>query len=220
MESAVQAIIDGNGEFPATSEIIRTIGFSWSYPSLDELLDRYVQEHASMLEGLKQYVASTRAESIMPTARRISEALNIRLDEVVAAIQNLGSWGPAAALSGEGTRGATMLVSDADVGAATESLEVVRQVDVDELSEQASRGELARLSANQRILAAVILIAAIFPALPPERDRPSWRTRGWLRLSRLSWSFLSVRTRCRLARKFIESAFMLPRGWASMRCSR
>jgi hypothetical protein len=118
----------------------------------------------------------------MPAARRISEALNVRLDEVLAAIQKLGPWVPAAALSGEGTLtigapaagatakapGATVLVTSADVGAATESLEVVRQVDADELSEQASRGGLARLSANQRILAAVILIAAIFPALPPE----------------------------------------------------
>jgi hypothetical protein len=59
-------------------------------------------------------------------------------------------------------------VTHADVGAATENLEVVRQIDVHELSAQASRGGLARLSANQRILAAVILITAIFPALPPE----------------------------------------------------
>jgi hypothetical protein len=59
-------------------------------------------------------------------------------------------------------------VTDADVGAATDSLEVARQIDVDELSAQTSRGGLARLSPNQRILVAVILIAAIFPALPPE----------------------------------------------------
>ena len=45
---------------------------------------------------------------------------------------------------------------------------MVRQIDVDELSAQAPRGGLAKLSANQRILAAVILIAVIFPALPPE----------------------------------------------------
>ncbi|HEX6521117.1 MAG TPA: hypothetical protein VF070_14090 [Streptosporangiaceae bacterium] len=182
MESVVQAIIDGNGELPATSEITRTIGFSWGYPTLDELLDRYVQEHASMLEGLKQYVASTRAESIMPAAQRISEALNVRLDEVLAAIQKLGPWVPAASLAGEGTltigapvavaiakaSGPTVLVTDADAGAATENLEVVRQIDADELSAQASRGGLAKLSANQRILVAVILITAIFQALPPE----------------------------------------------------
>jgi hypothetical protein len=63
---------------------------------------------------------------------------------------------------------ATVLVTNADVGAATESLEVVRQIDVDELSEQASRGGLARLRANQRILVAVILITVVFYALPPE----------------------------------------------------
>jgi hypothetical protein len=182
MESAVQAIIDGNGELAATSEITRTIGFSWGYPSLDELLDRYAEEQAYALERLKQYIASMWGEGVMPAAQRISEALNVRLDEVLAAIQKLGPWVPAAALSGEGTLtigapaagatakapGATVLVTSADVGTATESLEVVRQIDADELSEQASRGGLARLSANQRILAAVILIAAIFPALPPE----------------------------------------------------
>ena len=182
MESAVQVIVDGNGELPATSEITRTIGFSGGYASLDELLDRYAQEHAYMLKQLKQYVASTQGEGAMSAAQRISEALNIGLDEVLAAIKNLGPWGPAATLAGEGTvtigapaagvtakaPGATVLVADADVGAATESLEVVRQIDVDELSAQASRGGLGRLSPNQRILVAVILIAAIFPALPPE----------------------------------------------------
>jgi hypothetical protein len=182
MESTIQAIGEGNGELSATSEIIRTIGFSWGYPSLDELLDRYLQEHARMLQQLKQYVASTEGEGVMLAAQRISEALNVGLGEVVAAIQNLGPWSPAAALAGEGSLtigapvaaatatapGATVLVSDADVGAAAENIEVVRRIDADELSAQASRGGLARLSANQRILVAVILITAIFPALPPE----------------------------------------------------
>jgi len=182
MDNAVQAIADDNGELSATSEITRTIGFSWGYPTLDELLDRYAQEHASMLEQLKQYIASTQQESIMPAAQRISEALNVRLDEVLAAIQKLGPWAPAAILVGEGTLtigapaaaatakalGATVLVTDADVGAAAESLEVLRQIDAEELSAQASRGGLARLSANQRIFIAAILITAIFSALPPQ----------------------------------------------------
>jgi hypothetical protein len=61
-----------------------------------------------------------------------------------------------------------VLVTSEDVGAGTETLEVVRQIDADELSEQASRGGLARLNANQRIVVAVILITAVFSALPPE----------------------------------------------------
>jgi hypothetical protein len=56
-----------------------------------------------MLKQLKQYVASTQGEGAMPAAQRISEALKIGLDEVLAAIQNLGPWGPAATLAGEGT---------------------------------------------------------------------------------------------------------------------
>jgi hypothetical protein len=182
MENAVQAIADGNGELPATSEITRTIGFSWGYPTLDELLDRYSQEHASMLEQLKQYIANTKRESIMPAAQRISEALNIRLDEVLVAIQNLGPWAPAATLVGEGTLtvgapaagitattpGAMVPVTHTDAGAATDDLKVARQIDAEELSAQASRGGLAKLSANQRIFIAAILITAIFLALPPE----------------------------------------------------
>ena len=62
-------------------------------------------------------------------------------------------------------------VASADTGATAESLGVVRQGDVDDLSDQASRGGLARLSANQRILLAVILIAAVFPVLLPEGSR-------------------------------------------------
>jgi hypothetical protein len=141
-----------------------------------------VQEHKRELEQLKRYVADTEGDGAMPAAQRISEALNIGLDEVLAALQKVGSWVPAATLSGEGTLtvsvpaavavgrapAPTVLVTSADAGAATEGLEVVRQIDVNELSEQASRGGLARLSANQRILVAVILIAAVFPALPPE----------------------------------------------------
>lgn len=182
IEDAVQAIADANGELPTTSEIIRTIGFSWGYPSLDDLLDHYVQEHKRELEQLKRYVADPERDGAMSAAQRISEALDIGLDEVLAALQKVGSWVPAATLSGEGTltvgvpaavavAGApapTVLVTSADAGTATEGLQVVRQIDVNELSEQASRGGLARLSANQRILVAVILIAAVFPALPPE----------------------------------------------------
>jgi hypothetical protein len=200
MEHAVQAIADANGELPATSEITRTIGFGWKYPSLDELLDRYAQEHTRDLDQLKQYVASAEGEGVMSAARRISEALNIGLDEVLAAIQKLGSRAPAASLSGSGTLTAgapfaaaatlsghgtltagapaavatamapqpTVRVTSADAVAAADGPGAVRQIDVDELSEQASRGGLARLNANQRILIAVILIAAVFPALPPE----------------------------------------------------
>jgi hypothetical protein len=185
IENAVQAIVDANGELPATSEITRTIGFSWGFPSLDELLNSYAQEHIHELEQLGRFVASAEGGGVMPAARRISEALNVGLDEVLAAIQKLGQWGPAVALSGEGTLtvgvpaavavarapAPTVLVTSADVGAATEGLEVVRQIDVNELSEQASRGGLARLTANQRILVAVILIAAVFPALPPEAQK-------------------------------------------------
>jgi hypothetical protein len=132
--------------------------------------------------ALKQYIANAAGEGAISAAQRLSEALDVGLNEVLEAVQRLGLWKPAAVLAGQGSVTAggpvaggavvaaegTVTVFSADVAAATESLTVVRQVDVDELSTRASRGGLARLSANQRILAAVILIAAIFPVLPPE----------------------------------------------------
>ncbi len=132
------------------------------------------------------------AKALCRPAQRLSEAVGIGLDEILAAVQKLGPWEAGAIRAGEGslTIGApaagvavaapagTVIVS-ADTGAAAESLGVARQGDVDGLSDQASRGGLAaRLSANQRILLAVILIAAVFPVLPPEAQM----TRGWLQL--------------------------------------
>ncbi len=61
MESAVQAIADANGELPTTSDITRTIGFSWGYPSLDDLLDRYAQEYEHIL---KQPVSSLPVQEV------------------------------------------------------------------------------------------------------------------------------------------------------------
>ena len=61
MESAVQAIADANGELPTTSDITRTIGFSWGYPSLDDLLDRYAQEYEHIL---KQPVSSSPVQEV------------------------------------------------------------------------------------------------------------------------------------------------------------
>ena len=68
--------------------------------------------------------------------------------------------------------GTGRVVALADAGAGTDSLTVVRHADVEKLTERASRGELpARLSANQRILVSIILIAAIYPVLSRELQR-------------------------------------------------
>lgn len=197
MEGTVRAIADANGELPATSDVTRTIGFSWGLPSIDELLDRYTQEHRREMERLRQYVTGAWGDDAGPAAQRIREALKVKWDEVkdevVAAVQNAsttltgegtltvgGSWGPAATLSGAGTLtasatianaaatalDATVLVSDEDHGYGTDLEDL--KIDVKELSERVSRGGLARLNANQRILVATILITAIVQALPPE----------------------------------------------------
>ncbi|MGO9293675.1 MAG: hypothetical protein ACLP52_07310 [Streptosporangiaceae bacterium] len=123
---------------------------------------------------VRQYIAHGASEGAMAAAQRISEAVGIGLDEVLAAVQKAG-----ATLAGEGslTIGATVttpagvVIVSADTAAATDGLGVVRRVDVDHLSAQASPSGLARLSANQWILLAVILIAAIFPVLTPDAQK-------------------------------------------------
>jgi hypothetical protein len=134
---------------------------------------------------IREYIANGAAEGAMSAAQRLSEAIGVGLDEVLAAVQRLGPWEPTANLAGEGSLTAggsvripamavagTVFVSDADAGSAAEGFSVVRQADVEKLSAQASRGGLlARLSANQRILVAVVLIAAVYPVLPPELQK-------------------------------------------------
>ena len=132
------------------------------------------------------------AKALCRPAQRLSEAVGIGLDEILAAVQKLGPWEAGATLVGEGRspsappqqvsqwrRPREQLSCPRTRGAAAQSLGVVRPGDVDGLSDQASRGDLAaRLSANQRILLAVILIVAVCPVLPPEAQM----TRGWLQL--------------------------------------
>jgi hypothetical protein len=196
LEGTVRAIADANGELPATSDITSTIGFSWGLPSIDELLDRYTQEHKREMERLRQYVTGAWGDDAGPAAERIREALKVKFDEirdeVVAAVQNAsatltgegtltagGSWGPPATLSGAGTLtavatatavgtafNATVLVTDEDHGYGTDHEDL--KIDANVLSERVSRGGLARLNPNQRILVATILITAILQALPPE----------------------------------------------------
>jgi hypothetical protein len=102
---------------------------------------------------VRQYIAHGASEGAMSAAQRISEAVGVGLDEVLAAVQKLGSWEAGAPLAGEGslTVGATVttpagvVIVSADTAAATDGLGVVRRVDVDHLSAQASPSGLARL---------------------------------------------------------------------------
>jgi hypothetical protein len=111
----------------------------------------------------------------------------VGLSEVLAAV----SHEAAATLSGRGTltgsgtvtvelataevavaahAGEVIISYPADTGSAADSLSVVRQADVEKLSSEAARGKLPAVlqNANHRILVAVILLAAIYPVLPPE----------------------------------------------------
>lgn len=131
---------------------------------------------------VKQYIASGAAEGAVAAARRLSEALGVGLNEVLDAVQSFGSWesgatlvaqtsvtvgGPAARVAVGGFAGVVTATGTVNGSPGPGSPTVIRQHDVDEVTTQAFRGGLARLSANQRVLIAVILIAAIFLMLPP-----------------------------------------------------
>lgn len=63
-----------------------------------------------------------------------------------------------------------VFVYSAEKGRGAERMTVVRQADVDKLGDEASRGKMPAVlqSANHRILIAVVLLAAVYPVLPPE----------------------------------------------------
>ena len=139
-------------------------------PSPDEPIER----------SLRDYIANGAAEGAISAAERLIEAVGVGLADVLTAVQALRSSDPATAITGVGSvslsklaiAGTGRVVALADAGAGTDSLTVVRQPDVEALSAQASRGvSPARLSGNQWILVAVILIAAIYPMLSPELQK-------------------------------------------------
>lgn len=135
-----------------------------------------------MERSIKDYIANGAAEGAMAAAQRITAAAGVGLNEVLAAVQNaeVYSAGPAgtatvtvelppaqvviAAPAGE------VFVYSADEGHATEGISVVRQAEVEKLSSEASGGKLPAVlqNANRRILIAVVLLAAVYPVLPPE----------------------------------------------------
>lgn len=118
----------------------------------------------------------------MAAAQKLSNALGIGLDEVLAAVR--GADEPAAASAAERSATAypsaatghgsapTATVVSRDYAAAVEGLAVIRPADVDEVTRQVSRDGLVRLNVNQRIVVAAVLIGAVFSMLPHEvRER-------------------------------------------------
>jgi hypothetical protein len=136
--------------------------------------------------SIRDYIADGAAEGAMAAAQRISEAAGVGLNDVLAAVQRAELRKVADAVLADAAKvigdlpnvkvavevhaGKMVVKYPADAGVATDVLSVVRQVDVDELSLEATRGKLpaALQSGNRRILMAVVLLAAIYPVLPPE----------------------------------------------------
>ena len=83
---------------------------------------------------IRQYIAAGAAEGAMAAAMKLSKALEVGLDEVLAAVREIGQ--PAAALAGTATA----------VSSATGSVTVIRGAEVNEVTRQASQGGLARLT--------------------------------------------------------------------------
>lgn len=104
----------------------------------------------------------------MAAAQKLSKALEVGLDEVLATVRGLGesvTVYPSVVTAHVSVP--NPIIASSDYAAAAEGLTVIRSAEVDEVVSQASRGGLAALSENYRIFAAVLLIAAIYPVLPP-----------------------------------------------------
>jgi hypothetical protein len=132
---------------------------------------------------IRNYISRAASEGAIAAAQQLSETLRIGLYEVLAAVQ-----GASATLVGEGSlttgagvvvypqtaagsvviQGPTVIITDSDSATATEGPTVISTADIEELDAQASQGRITALTFKQRILAAFILIAAVYPVLPPD----------------------------------------------------
>jgi hypothetical protein len=130
---------------------------------------------------IRDYIANGAVEGAMSAAQQITGAAGVALSEVLAAVQKAGLHAVAEpgavtvtfdlpTAEAEVVPAGEVFVYSADEGRATDGLSVVRQADVEKLGSEASRGKLPAVlqSANRRILVAVVLLAAIYPVLPPE----------------------------------------------------
>jgi hypothetical protein len=142
----------------------------------------------------REFVAGDRATqegigAVLEVARQVAEAMDMRIDEVIATVQKYGGYSflqGGAVLSGEGTltagrnitaganlTGVGRLVAGAEVVTVSESESVVKLEDISELSTRASRDGIAGLSPAQILtLVLVWLLTLGAPvvqelALPP-----------------------------------------------------
>jgi hypothetical protein len=130
---------------------------------------------------IKEYIARGATEGALAAAQRLAETIGVTLNDVLRAIQEVAppSATGSASLPGIGTmtaRADVIVHGEAgeisvsaplgDVGQGADDLRVVRRADVDELGK--SWADLATLSLRSRLLLTVVLIAAVYPVLPPE----------------------------------------------------
>jgi hypothetical protein len=130
---------------------------------------------------IREYIARGAAEGALAAARRLTEAIGVSLNDVLWALQDIDPTAKTASASlvigvtmtaqanvvVHGPTGVISVSAPAgEAGTTVEDLQAVRPAEVDRLSR--SRFTLATLSLRNRLLAAVVLITAVYPFLPPE----------------------------------------------------
>jgi len=131
-----------------------------------------------VLRAVRQYIAEAAKAGARSAAREVSEALDLSVGDVIAAVRNLETEATFAAAGAAVATGAAFnvearIVAVAEVGTATDSLSVVKLDDIGELSARASRDGIAGLNITQ-VLALVLLWLLVYISisavqqLPPE----------------------------------------------------
>ena len=141
---------------------------------------------------IKEYIARGAAEGALAAAQQLSETIGVSLSEILASLQETApqaaaehrtghssvsgsgaitaSGGLALRPMGFGGTAVTKSVAHGDLlGRATEELGVVRRADVERLGK--SRFDPTALSLKSRLLLTIVLIAAVYPVLPPEAQK-------------------------------------------------
>ena len=129
-----------------------------------------------IFRAVQQYIADAAEAGARSAARQLSEALDLSVDDVIAAVRNLKTDATFAAAGAAVAAGAALnaegrVVAFADVGTGTDSLSVVKLEDIGELATRAARDGIVGLSIMQ-VLALVLVWLLVYISISVVQQLP------------------------------------------------
>ncbi len=128
----------------------------------------------AVFRAVQEYVREARAagEDVVSAARRLGEVMSLGAAEIVAAVRDMGTAGPAHITSSGGLALASLAFGgEVVVSVGPEAAAVAQPQDVGELSARVSRNGIAGLSAKQ-VFAVVLLWVVVLGVILAQQVLP------------------------------------------------